>query len=134
MFVVTSLAFHALVNAVAIVIGLSTEARAILNKRSELVLACASEGSDERYAFELANVDRVGVENRLWRAGLMGAVVYAIAFMPSHMLAQGISGSLDWSHLTTSRVASVFGLCATVVWSAYAIRRNSYISWRPGCR
>ena len=125
MFVVTSLAFHALVNAFAIAIGLSTEARAILNKRSELVLACAREGSDERYAFELANVDRVGVENRLWRAGLMGGLVYAIAFMPSHMLAQGISGSFDWSHLTTSRVASVFGLCATVVWSGCAVRRKS---------
>ena len=125
MFVVTSLVFHALINAVAICVGLSTEARAILNKRAELAMACAREGCDERYAFELANVDRLGVEKRLWRAGLMGALVYATAVMPGHMVARAIKGSFDWSPLMTSRMASVFGLCATVVWSAYAVRRTS---------
>jgi hypothetical protein len=125
MFVVTSLAFHALINAVAICIGLSTEARAILGKRAELAVACAREGSDERYAFELADVDRVGVEKRLWRAGLMGALVYATAATPGHMVARAISGSFDWSALTTSRMASVFGLCATIVWSGHAVRRNA---------
>lgn len=125
MFVVTSLAFYALVNAVAIAIGLSTEARAILNKRAELAAACAREGSDERYAFELANVDRFGVENRLWRAGLMGSLVNAVAFFPAQIVAGEFRDAFHWSFETKSRFGSLIGLCATVVWSAYAMRRNA---------
>ena len=54
MYVVTSLAFHALVTATAVLIGWSTEVRGIVRTRANLVAACRADGTDHHIAFEIA--------------------------------------------------------------------------------
>lgn len=125
MYVVSSLAFHTLTAFAAIIIGWSTEARSILSKRAELVHACSHEGIDERIAFELADVDRYGIERRLMRAGIHAMFVNSLVFMISAMIIRQAGTLIDVSPLAVSRLGMVVGLCATVVWSGIRVSRNA---------
>lgn len=127
MYVVSSLAFHTLTAFAAILIGWSTEARSILSKRAELIHACGHEGIDERIAFELADVDRYGIERRLMRAGIHAMLVNTLTFMFSSTIIRQAGSLIPMSHLSVSRLGMLCGLCATVVWSGYRVRRYSDI-------
>lgn len=120
-----SLAYHATITGTAILIGWSTEVRHILRTRARLVRECAADGLDPSYAFELAGVDRVGVERLLIAAGCTAALVNAVAFFPGQVVAGELRDVFGWSLDTKTRVGSLVGLAATVVWSGLKVRRDS---------
>ena len=128
MYVVGSLAFHTLVTLTALLIGCSTEVRDIIRKRALLVRACSLDGTDHHIAFEIAQVDRDGIERRLTAAGLTAVIVNALAFYPGQVLAGEFRDAFGWALLTKQRVGALFGLAITVVWSGLRVRRNALTS------
>lgn len=128
MHVLTSLAFHTLVTVTALLIGCSTEVRGIVRARARLVAACRTDGTDHRIAFELAGVDREGIERRLMAAGLTAALVNAVAFYPGQLVAGEFRDAFGWSLDTKTRFGAMIGLMTTVVWSGLRVRRGTPLS------
>lgn len=124
----TSLAFHAAVTVTAILIGWSTEVRVIMRTRARLALACRADGTDHTIAFDIAAVDRAGVERRLIAAGLTAALVNAIAFYPGQLIAGEFRDAFGWSLDTKTRFGALLGLAVTVVWSGLRVRRGAAVS------
>lgn len=120
-----SLAVNTFVALAALGIGASTEVRAIARTRLRLALACANDGLDERIAFELANVDRGGIERRLVRAAAAGALALTVSFIPTRLLAVELGQQLGWSLDTRLAFAAVFNLTGPLVWSAWQVRRTT---------
>lgn len=128
MYVLTSLAFHTFVTASAVLIGWSTKVRGIVRTRAHLVAACRTDRIDHRIAFELAGVDRHGVERRLIAAGCTAALVNAIAFYPGQLVAGEFRDAFGWSLDTKIRFGALLGLMVTVVWSGVWVRRGVTVS------
>jgi hypothetical protein len=120
---IQSLTINTLVAVAALVIGASTEVRAIVRTRMRLALACANDGLDERIAFELASVDRVAIERRLVRAAALGALALTVSFIPIRFLAVELGQQLGWSLDTRLAAAAFFNLAGPLVWSAWQVRR-----------
>ena len=129
MYVVTSLAFHALVTLTALAIGCSTEVRGIVRTRANLVTACRADGTDHHIAFEIAGVDRAGIERRLMASGLTAALVNAIAFYPGQLIAGEFRDAFGWSLDTKTRFGALLGLMTTVVWSGLRVRRDAALNY-----
>lgn len=125
MYVLTSLAFHTFVTLTALAIGCSTEVRGIIRTRANLAAACRADGTDHRIAFEIAGVDRDGIERRLMASGLTAALVNAIAFYPGQLIAGEFRDVFGWSLDTKTRFGSLIGLMTTVVWSGLRVRRGT---------
>ena len=125
MYVIGSLMFHAFATATAVLIGWSTEARQILTTRSTLAVACRNEGTDEQLAFEIANVDRYGIERRLMRAGLIAAMINGVAYFPAQLVAGEFRDAFGWSIDVKLRFASLLALMTTIVWSGMKVHRNA---------
>ena len=121
----SSLAFHAGVAITALLIGWSTEVRDIVRTRARLAVACRAEGTDHRLAFEIADVDRVGIERRLIAAGCAAAFVNAVAFFPGQLIAGEFRDAFGWSLVTKTRFGALLGLATTVVWSGLRVRRSA---------
>lgn len=128
MYVLTSLVFHTFVTASAILIGWSTEVRGIVRTRANLVAACRVDGTDHQFAFELARVDRDGIERRLIASGLTAALVNALAFYPGQLVAGEFRDAFGWSLDTKTRFGALVGLMVTVVWSGLRVRREAMLS------
>ncbi|MBU3703717.1 MAG: hypothetical protein FGM42_05000 [Ilumatobacteraceae bacterium] len=128
MYVVTSLAFHALVTATAVLIGWSTEVRGIVRTRANLVAACRADGTDHHIAFEIAGVDRDGVERRLIAAGCTAALINGVAFFPGQLIAGEFRDAFGWSLDMKTRFGALVGLATTVVWSGLRVRRGTPVS------
>lgn len=124
----TSLAFHTAVTVTAVLIGWSTEVRGIMRTRTRLALACRADGTDHRIAYEIAAVDRAGIERRLIAAGCTAALVNAIAFYPGQLIAGEFRDILGWALDTKTRFGALIGLMTTVVWSGWRVRRNALVS------
>jgi hypothetical protein len=120
-----SLALNTFVALAALAIGASTEVRAIVRTRVRLALACANDGLDERIAFELANVDRPGIERRLVRAAATGALALIITFIPTRLLAVELGRQLGWGLDTRLAFATLFNLTGPLAWSAWQVRRST---------
>ena len=123
-----SLAFHTAVTVTAILIGWSTEVRGIMRTRARLAVACRADGTDHHIAYELAAVDRDGIERRLIAAGLTAALVNAIAFYPGQLIAGEFRDVIGWSLTMKTRFGSLIGLMTTVVWSGLRVRRDAATS------
>lgn len=124
----TSLAFHTAVTVTAVLIGWSTEVRGIMRSRSRLALACRADGTDHRIAYEIAAVDRAGIERRLIAAGCTAALVNAIAFYPGQLIAGEFRDVFGWALDTKTRFGALLGLAVTVVWSGLRVRRDALVS------
>lgn len=124
----TSLAFHAAVTVTAVAIGWSTEVRNIIRTRARLTIACRADDTDHRIAYELAAVDRAGIERRLIAAGCTAALVNAIAFYPGQLVAGEFRDAFGWALETKTRFGAVLGLMTTVVWSGLRVRRDTAVS------
>lgn len=124
----TSLAFHTAVTVTALLIGCSTEIRGIVRTRARLAVACRADGTDHRIAYEIAAVDRAGIERRLIAAGCTAALVNAIAFYPGQLIAGEFRDAFGWALHTKTRFGALLGLGATVVWSGLRVRRDTAIS------
>ena len=123
-----SLAFHTAVTVAAVLIGCSTEVRGIVRTRAQLARECALDGVEPDHAFEIARVDRVGVERRLIAAGCTAAMVNAIAFYPGQLVAGEFRDAFDWSLVLKTRFGALLGLATTVVWSGLKVRRQATAS------
>jgi len=123
-----SLAFHTAVTVTAILIGWSTEVRGIMRTRARLAVACRADGTDHHIAYELAAVDRDGIERRLIAAGLTAALVNAIAFYPGQLIAGEFRDVFGWALETKTRFGAMLGLAVTVVWSGVRVRRDTTVS------
>ncbi len=128
MHVLTSLAFHTFVTLAALAIGCSTEVRGIVRTRANLAAACRADGTDHRIAFEIAGVDREGIERRLMASGLTAALVNAIAFYPGQLIAGEFRDAFGWALDTKTRFGALLGLAVTVVWSGLRVRRDAMTS------
>ncbi|MFM7094858.1 MAG: hypothetical protein ACKOYL_09950 [Actinomycetota bacterium] len=124
----TSLAFHTAVTVTAVLIGWSTEVRGIVRTRTRLALACRADGTDHRIAYEIAAVDRAGIERRLIAAGCTAALVNAIAFYPGQLIAGEFRDVFGWALDTKTRFGALLGLAVTVVWSGLRVRRDALVS------
>lgn len=122
---VQSLVLNAFVTVAAPAIGASTEVRAIVRTRVRLALACANDGLDDRIAFELANVDRVSIERRLFRAGAQGALALTVTFLPIRMFMVEAGERLGWTLDTRLAAAALFNLAGPLAWSAWQVRRTA---------
>ena len=122
---VQSLALNTFVAVATVAIGASTEVRAIVRTRVRLASACNHEGVDERFAFELAGVDRHGIERRLYRAALVGAIALTVAFVPARLLATQLAHQFDWSRDTRLAAGTLLNLVGPVLWSAHQVRRTA---------
>jgi len=124
----TSLAFHTAVTVTAVLIGWSTEVRGIVRTRTRLAVACHADGTDHRIAYEIAAVDRAGVERRLIAAGCTAALVNASAFYPGQLIAGEFRDVFGWALDTKTRFGALLGLAVTVVWSGRRVRRDALVS------
>ena len=123
-----SLTLNALVVFATVLIGWSTEVRRIITTRAHLVSACGAEGLDERLAFEVADVDRNGVERRLLRAALGAAITLIIAFFPERLVALHLSREFGWSLDTRLATGTILSLVGPVIWSGLRVRRHAIAS------
>jgi hypothetical protein len=122
---VQSLVLNTFVAVTALAIGASTEVRAIVHTRVRLALACADDGLDDRIAFELANVDRAGIERRLLRAAAQGALALTVAFLPIRMFMVETGERLGWSLDTRLAAAALCNLAGPLAWSAWQVRHST---------
>lgn len=123
-----SLAYHITLTCTAVLIGWSTEVRGIVRTRTELVRRCAVDGVDPSHAFEIARVDRDGIERCLIAAGCTAAIVNGLAYFPGQLVADVFRDAFGWSLIAKQRVGGLFGLAATVVWSGLRVRRRALAS------
>ncbi len=128
MYLVTSLAFHFFVTATAVLIGWSTEVRGIIRTRANLAAACRADGTNHDIAFEIAGVDRIGIERRLIASGCTAALINGVAFFPGQLIAGEFRDAFGWSLAVKTRFGALVGLAATVVWSGLRVRRETPVS------
>lgn len=125
MSIVQSLVVNSFVAVAALAIGASTEVRAIVHARMRLALACANDGLDDRIAFELANVDRAGIERRLLRAAAQGGLALTVTFLPIRVLIVEAGERLGWALDTRLAAAALCNLAGPLAWSAWQVRRTT---------
>ena len=122
-----SLLLPVVVVGLALLIGASTEFRSIVRRRATLVDQCAATGFDPRLAFEIADVDRDGIERRVFRAAMQGVIAATIAMVPTRLSTFPMAAAFGWSDSTRSHVAAFVPLVGPLLWSGLKLRRMSAI-------
>ena len=118
-----SLVLPVIVVGLALLIGASTEFRFIVHRRATLVDQCAATGFAPRLAFEIADVDRDGVERRLFRASLQGVIALTVAMFPTRLATHPLAEALEWTEPTRLWVATFIPLVGPLVWSGLKVRQ-----------
>jgi hypothetical protein len=113
------------VMAAALLIGCASELRYIVRRRAELATECGATGFDPRLAFEIADVDRHGIERRVMRSALEGAMAMAVAMLPARYVARYMATQLDWSMDARLVFGSVLSLAGPVLWSGIKAQRSA---------
>ncbi len=117
-----SLLLPVVVVGLALLIGASTEFRFIVHRRATLVDQCAATGFDPRLAFEIADVERDGVERRLFKASLQGVIALIVAMFPARLATRPLAEALEWTESTRLWVATFIPLVGPLVWSGLKVR------------
>jgi hypothetical protein len=105
------------VMATALLIGCASNLKYVVRRRAELITACGATGFDPRLAFEIADVDRKGIERRIMRSATEGVLALAVAMFPARLFARYMATHLDWSLNIRIVVGSVLSLAGPLLWS-----------------
>jgi hypothetical protein len=113
------------VMATALLIGCASDLKYVVRRRAELVTACGVTGFDPRLAFEIADVDRHGIERRIMHSAIEGALALVVAMFPARLFARYMAAQLDWSMDARLIFGSVLSLAGPVLWSGIKAQRSA---------
>ena len=122
-----SIVLPVLVVGMSLLIGASTELRYVVRRRADLVDQCATTGFDPHLAFEIADVDRDGIERRLFRASLQGAIAATVAMFPTRLATLPMADAFGWSESTRLYVATFIPLVGPVFWSGVKVHHAAAV-------
>jgi hypothetical protein len=114
--------------ATALLIGCWSEMRAILQRRAQLLVVCASTGFDHNLAFEIADVDRDSIERRILRTGLQGVLAFMIVMVPCRLMLLYLAREFGWSNDTRLALAAIVPLAGPLLWSGIQAGRTANLS------